>query len=78
MQQQQTFVDDIETNIDNAANDLERGNKDLGNAVLSSRSLRQKKWIIFGIVLVVLIIAAIVIATQVTRTASAAKAASRS
>lgn len=52
-------MNQIETNIDNAALDLEMGSKELTKAVESSRSVRKKKWIMFCCVLVCFIVLAI-------------------
>lgn len=66
LENQGKVLETIEESSYQVVGDLEKGHQDVGKAIYSAKLTRKKKWICFGIFMVIVIIVVIVVAVQVT------------
>jgi len=73
VEQQDETLTAIEANATNVEKDTEQGLQYTETAVVSARAARKKRWICFGIIIVILIIIAIILAIQIPKLIPAKK-----
>jgi len=65
-EEQNDKIVQIDTTAGNVEQDVSQAEKQLGQGVVSAKKARRKRWICFGIIVVILAVVAVVVAVEVT------------